>query len=238
MVLEEARKWIADANSIVVLTGAGISAESGVPTFRGDGGMWRNFRAEDLATPEAFERDPKLVWEWYDWRRQLIAGVQPNAGHKALSRLEQAKSEFTLVTQNVDGLHDRAGSYRVLKLHGDIWRLRCTECGADWPERRAPLPKLPPKCRCGALARPGVVWFGEALPPGIMLEAQHATESAEVLLVVGTSAVVYPAASLIPFAKKAGARIVEVNTDETTATPMADASFRAPAGEVLPRLVG
>ena len=237
-MLEEARKWIADANSIVVLTGAGISAESGVPTFRGDGGMWRNFRAEDLATPEAFERDPKLVWEWYDWRRQLIAGVQPNAGHKALSRLEQAKAEFTLVTQNVDGLHDRAGSYRVLKLHGDIWRLRCTDCGADWPERRTPLPKLPPKCRCGAMARPGVVWFGEALPAGIMLEAQHATESAEMLLVVGTSAVVYPAASLIPFAKKAGARIVEVNTDETAATPMADASFRAPAGEVLPRLVG
>ena len=237
-MLEQARKWIADANSIVVLTGAGISAESGVPTFRGDGGMWRNFRAEDLATPEAFERDPKLVWEWYDWRRQLIAGVQPNAGHKALSRLEQAKSEFTLVTQNVDGLHDRAGSYRVLKLHGDIWRLRCTDCGADWPERRTPLPKLPPKCRCGALARPGVVWFGEALPAGIMLEAQHATESAEMLLVVGTSAVVYPAASLVPFAKKAGARIVEVNTDETAATPMADVSFRAPAGEVLPQLVG
>ena len=203
-MLEQARQWIADANSIVVLTGAGISAESGVPTFRGDGGLWRNFRPEDLATPEAFERDPLLVWEWYDWRRQLIAGVQPNAGHKALARLERAKPDFTLVTQNVDGLHDRAGSYRVLKLHGDIWRLRCTDCGADWPERRAPLPKLPPKCRCGAMARPGVVWFGEALPAGIMLEAQHATESAEVLLVVGTSAVVYPAASLIPFAKKRG----------------------------------
>jgi NAD-dependent deacetylase len=236
-VLEQVRGWISAASSIVALSGSGISAESGVPTFRGDGGLWRNFRPEDLATPEAFERDPMLVWEWYDWRRQKIAEAAPNPGHKALARLERAKADFTLVTQNVDGLHDRAGSLRVLKLHGDIWRMRCTDCGADWPERRTPLPKLPPKCRCGAMARPGVVWFGEPLPNGIMLEAQHAAESAEVLLVVGTSAVVYPAASLIPFAKKSGARIVEVNTDETPATPLADASFRAPAGEVLPQLL-
>jgi NAD-dependent deacetylase len=237
-VLDQVKEWVASADSIVALTGAGISAESGVPVFRGDSGLWRNFRPEDLATPEAFERDPLLVWEWYDWRRRKIAEAQPNAGHKALARLERLKPDFTLVTQNVDGLHDRAGSLRILKLHGDIWRLRCTGCGADWPERRSPLPKLPPKCRCGAIARPGVVWFGEPLPPGILREAQHAAESANLLLVVGTSAVVYPAASLIPFAKKAGARIVEINTDETAATPMADASFRAPAGEVLPHLTG
>ena len=236
-MLEQVRDWIASANSIVALTGAGISAESGIPTFRGEGGLWRNYRPEDLATPEAFARDPLLVWEWYDWRRQVIAKAEPNEGHKTLARMEREKAEFTLVTQNVDGLHERARSIRVLKLHGDIWRLRCTGCDSDWPERRVPLPKLPPHCRCGSMARPGVVWFGEPLPPGILLEAQHAAETAEVLLVIGTSAVVYPAASLVPFAKKSGARIVEINVDETPATPMADASFREPAGQLLPKLL-
>ena len=155
--LEQAREWLAQATRVAVLTGAGISAESGVPTFRGDGGLWKEYKAEDLATPEAFLKDPRLVWEWYNWRRELIAKALPNAAHKALVQLEIKKREYTLVTQNVDGLHDRAGSGRMLKLHGDIWRMRCTACGANWPDRRAPLPKIPPHCACGGLARPGVV---------------------------------------------------------------------------------
>lgn len=222
---------------MAVLTGAGISAESGVPTFRGDGGLWKDYKAEDLATPEAFVKDPRLVWEWYNWRRELISQALPNAAHKALVQLEIRKREYTLITQNVDGLHDRAGSGRVLKLHGDIWRMRCTVCGANWPDRRAPLPKIPPHCACGGLARPGVVWFGEPLPDGMMKEAEHAAGSAEVLLVVGTSAVVYPAASLVPYAKQGGAKVIEINTGDTGFTNLVDCALRGPAGELLPQLL-
>ncbi len=237
MTLEDARAAIADAASVAVLTGAGISAESGIPTFRGPGGLWRNYKPEDLATPEAFARDPKLVWEWYNWRRELVAKAEPNAAHRALVALEVRKPRFTLITQNVDGLHDRAGSGKILKLHGDLWRMRCTECGANWPDGRAPLPKLPPHCGCGGLARPGVVWFGEPLPEGMMQEAEHAAADAAVLLVIGTSAVVYPAASLIPFAREAGAKIIEINVEPSAASSMADVVLQGPAGEILPQLL-
>ena len=235
--LEQAREWLYQATAVAVLTGAGISAESGIPTFRGPDGLWKQYQPEDLATPEAFARDPKLVWEWYNWRREKIAPALPNPAHKALVQLEIKMRSFTLVTQNVDGLHDRAGSGRVLKLHGDIWRLRCTVCGANWPDRRVPLPKIPPHCQCGGLARPGVVWFGEPLPDGMMKEAEHAVASAQAFLVIGTSANVYPAASLIPYAKQAGAKVIEINTEDTPYTAVVDCALRGPAGELLPRLL-
>lgn len=235
--LTQPRAWLAEATNVAVLTGAGISAESGVPTFRGDGGLWREYKAEDLATPEAFARDPKLVWEWYDWRRGVIAKAAPNAAHKALVDLERRKPGFTLITQNVDGLHDLAGSGKMLKLHGDIWRMRCLECGANFPNRRVPLPKLPPHCACGGMARPGVVWFGEPLPEGMMKEAEHAVTSAQVFLVIGTSAVVYPAAGLIPYAKQSGARVIEINTEATPATAIVDCALQGPASEILPALL-
>ncbi len=236
--VRQIRELIRGAKSITVLTGAGISAESGIPTFRGQGGLWREFRAEDLATPQAFARDPKLVWEWYDWRRSLIAQAQPNPGHFALAELESRTPTFTLVTQNVDGLHDRAGNRNILKVHGDIWTLRCVTCRREWQDLRPNLPELPPCCECGGLARPGVVWFGEMLPEGVWQRAEDAAARAEVLLVIGTSAVVYPAASLISFAQESGAKVVEINIARTPLTARIDYSLRGPSGELLPQLVG
>jgi NAD-dependent deacetylase len=235
--LEQARRWLAEAEHVCVLTGAGISAESGVPVFRGPGGLWRQYRAEELATPEAFATDPRLVWEWYDWRRSVVARAESNAGHRALTELEARAGEFTLVTQNVDGLHERAGSRRVLKLHGDLWTLRCIGCGVESVNREVPLWELPPRCACGALLRPGVVWFGEALPADVLEAAFAAAGRAEVFLVVGTSAVVQPAASLPLAAKRAGARLIEVNLEPTPLTELTDATFLGTAGELLPRLV-
>jgi len=235
--MQRAREWLREAWSVAALTGAGISAESGIPTFRGAGGLWREFRAEDLATPEAFARDPRLVWEWYDWRRGLIARAEPNAGHRALEELGRRVKRFTLITQNVDGLHDRAGSRNVLKVHGDIWMVRCTACGRETRDDRVPLPELPPRCGCGGLLRPGVVWFGESLPGNVWLEAERATRQAGVFLVIGTAAVVYPAAGLVPLAKAAGAKVVEINLDETPYSAQVDCSLRGRAGELLPELI-
>lgn len=228
--------WIREAASITVLTGAGISAESGIPTFRGPGGLWRSFRPEDLATPEAFARDPKLVWEWYDWRRSIIAQAQPNAGHLALAELERRARSFTLITQNVDGLHDRAGSRNILKVHGDIWTLRCGSCGRERNDRREKIDPLPPRCACGGIERPGVVWFGESLPPKVWAEAEKAARESDLFFVIGTSAQVYPAAGLVELAKRAGAKVVEINIAETPVSEMADASLRGAAAEILPEL--
>jgi NAD-dependent protein deacetylase/lipoamidase len=236
--LAEVGEWIRQARRIVVLTGAGISRESGVPVFRGPGGLWRNFRPEELATPEAFARDAKLVWEWYDWRRSVIARAEPNRAHQALVELERAKAEFRLITQNVDGLHERAGSRRVIRLHGDIWTLRCTACGREETNRAVPLEPLPPRCGCGGVMRPGVVWFGEALPQEALEQAFEAARRAEVFLVVGTSAVVHPAAALPGVARQAGARVIEVNPEATELSAAAEISLRGPAGEILPEMVG
>jgi len=235
------RDWVASARSIAVLTGAGISAESGIPTFRDQSSdrpaLWKNFRAEDLATPQAFAHDPKFVWEWYDWRRSLIAKAEPNAGHLALAQLEKRTPSFTLITQNVDGLHGRAGSTRLLKVHGDIWWLRCTLCGRERQDLRPHLPDLPPHCNCGGIERPGVVWFGENLPPEIWSQAEQSASAADIFLVVGTSALVYPAAGLVHLAKASGAKVVEVNPAETPVSGMVDFSWRAPAAEALPQIL-
>ncbi|MFN2290134.1 MAG: SIR2 family NAD-dependent protein deacylase [Anaerolineae bacterium] len=226
----------AQVRSVTVLTGAGISAESGVPTFRGEGGLWRNYRAEDLATPQAFRRDPALVWEWYDWRRGLVGACQPNAAHETLAEMEDALPELTLVTQNVDGLHRLAGSRNVLALHGNIWRLRCSRgCRPNWEDRRVPLPEIPPRCPdCGALARPDVVWFGESLPRRELEAAFEAAQRCQVMLVVGTSAVVQPAASLPVVALDRGAYVVEVNPQSTPLSAVVDEVIRGPAAQALP----
>jgi NAD-dependent deacetylase len=177
---------------VVVFTGAGVSAESGIPTFRGAGGLWRDFRPEELATPGAFARDPRLVWEWYEWRRGLVREARPNAAHEAIARLSNA----VVVTQNVDGLHARAGSHDVIELHGNIFRVRCVR--EDGPrDAYEPLAPMPPRCACGALLRPDVVWFGEMLPEEALARASEAIREADLLLVIGTSGVVYPAAGLV-----------------------------------------
>lgn len=235
--MDQARQWLHSAQRAAVLTGAGISAESGIPTFRGPGGLWRNFRPEDLATPEAFARDPHLVWEWYDWRRGLIAKAEPNAGHLALVELEKRVPAFDLITQNVDGLHRRAGSRNVTCLHGDIWTLRCTSCWKSVESLQVPLDPRPPRCECGAMQRPGVVWFGEALPAAEWLAAEEAARHCDVFLIVGTSAAVMPAGGLAALARRAGAKVIEVNAEQTHLSAAADASLRGPAGVILPQLL-
>ncbi len=219
---------------IVVLTGAGISAESGVPTFRGKGGLWKNFNPMELATPEAFGRNPKLVWEWYDWRRQLIARAEPNDGHIILAQMEKEYESFWLITQNVDGLHQRAGSERVVELHGNIWKVLCLTCGREYYDYRAPLEETPPNCKhCGGLLRPGVVWFGEPLPADALGKAYELSREADIFLLIGTSAQVYPAAELPLIAKSAGAKLIEINPEETPITSYADLSLREKASTGL-----
>jgi NAD-dependent deacetylase len=226
-----------EATRVLVLTGAGISAESGVPTFRGPHGLWCEFRPEDLATADAFAHDPRLVWEWYDWRRQQVAQARPNAAHQALVELEALVPEILVVTQNVDGLHAAAGSRRLVELHGSLWRVRCVACGEEAEDRRTPLPELPPHCACGGRQRPGVVWFGEALPQQALFESLAAAQRAEVVIVIGTSSVVYPAAALPQAAKSAGGFVIEVNPEATSLTPIADVSLRGTAVGIVPRLV-
>ncbi len=214
---------------VVVFTGAGVSAESGIPTFRGVGGLWRDFRPEDLATPEAFARDCKLVWEWYEWRRGLVRAAQPNAAHLSIAKLSGA----IVVTQNVDGLHARAGARDVIELHGSIFRVRCTREGST-RDAAAPFAVVPPRCECGALLRPDVVWFGEALPALEWERATEAIRAADLLLVIGTSGVVYPAAGLVALHRGLS---IEINPQASGVSSGCTFAIPMTAAEATPRIV-
>jgi NAD-dependent deacetylase len=236
-LLSRLAERLSAASSLTVLTGAGVSAASGVPTFRGHGGLWKRYRVEELATPEAFARDPRLVWEWYDWRRSLVAACRPNRAHEVLAAWSRRLPDFALLTQNVDGLHERAGTRAVTRLHGSLWTLRCTaRCGHapdGWRDETVPLDPLPPTCPgCGGLARPGVVWFGEPLDPRDWAAAERAS-ACDAFLAIGTSAVVHPAAGLVLRARSLGAFVAEINPDATDASALVDVHLPLPADEAL-----
>ena len=252
--VDAARRRIAGAARLLVLTGAGVSAASGVPTFRGEAGLWRNFRPEELATPHAFARDPALVWEWYRWRRTLVAACAPNAAHHALARHAASHDGVTLVTQNVDGLHEAAAAAlqpgnadewrraRPLTLHGSLFATRCTRCAYRRDDRDRTTAHhgddAPPRCpECGALLRPGVVWFGEALPAATLERAAEAAGAADVCLVVGTSGVVHPAAGLAGLTASAGGVVIEVNPAPSALTSLATISLRGGAEVLVPALL-
>jgi len=246
-----AKELLAEASAVCVLSGAGVSAESGVPTFRGEGGLWKSHAPEELATPQAFRRDPRLVWEWYDWRREKIRACRPNPGHDALAAFALGKRGVRIVTQNVDGLHEAAARATAgagdpspalpLELHGSIFRVKCTACTYRVPHRlpvRTETAEDLPRCPvCSGLLRPDVVWFGEALDAKILQEAFRAAREAPVCLVVGTSALVHPAASVPLATLEAGGSLIEVNPDETPLTSVARISLRGPSGQVLPGLL-
>jgi NAD-dependent deacetylase len=231
------KERLAAARSITVLTGAGISADSGVPTFRGTEGLWRNFRAEDLATPEAFDRDPRLVWEWYNWRRELIATKKPNPAHDAIAELERRCAQFWLITQNVDGLHRTAGSQRLSEIHGNIWMVRCTACGQVTENRDVPIHILPICRDCRNFLRPHIVWFGESLAEEDLQRSYTALQASDLCLVIGTSGVVYPAAGFASIAKEAGAFVAEINLDQTPQTDLVDLSLQGRAKDIVPLLL-
>jgi NAD-dependent deacetylase len=225
------------ANRVMVVTGAGISAESGIPTFRGPDGLWRNFKAEELATPQAFQRQPQTVWEWYDWRRGLCAQARPNPAHHVVAAMERFYHHFTLVTQNVDGLHPRAGSRRMVEVHGSIWRAQCLQCGATLPLEETPLKTLPPLHEgCGGMLRPAVVWFGESYEPAILQQMFTAAEEAQLVLVIGTSGGVALPVDLVTQARQAGATIIEINRERSAVSRLAHERLEGKAGEILPEL--
>ncbi len=232
---------IAAARRLTVLTGAGVSAASGVPTFRGPGGLWRNHRPEDLATPEAFDREPRLVWEWYAWRRELVRKAAPNRAHEVLAAWSRRMPGFRLITQNVDGLHERAGTRNVVRFHGSLWEVACRDRCAGAPSAwraEEPFPELPPRCpHCGGLLRPGVVWFGEAIPEEALAAAREAVDC-DVCLAVGTSSVVHPAAGLLSAAGARGAFTAEINPEATPASGGVRLAIPGRAEEVLDAVEG
>jgi len=230
---------IKNSRSLFVLTGAGISAESGIPTFRGKDGLWKSYSATDLATPEAFNRDPELVWEWYRWRQSIIRDAQPNPAHIVLVKLEKYVRSFMLLTQNVDNLHQLAGSANVLELHGNIFRARCLTCrqktmiGTKTTEYTKPIPS----CACGGNLRPDVVWFGEMIPQDIWSSALAFLAHADTALICGTSGIVWPAAAIPEYAKQENVRTIEINLERTPISAMVDVFLQGKAGELLPDIV-
>lgn len=235
--IQEMRSILTSDHSITVMTGAGISAESGVPTFRGADGHWRGRDPMSLATPEAFNADPHLVWQWYDERRAALTRCIPNLAHQALVRLEAQTPDFTLATQNVDGLHRLAGSENIIHLHGDIFTLRCTECGAERIDRTHGWDDLPRCPACGGVERPGVVWFGEALPEGALETVGEAVARCEAFLIVGTSGIVWPAAGFANLARRLGKAVLLVNLEPTDQSDLATHALYGRAGEILPELI-
>jgi NAD-dependent deacetylase len=237
MDLEILSSKIRPESRITVLTGAGVSAASGVPTFRGADGLWKQHRPESIATAEAFQRDPKFVWEWYDWRRQVLSTKTPNRAHEVLAAWSRRYPNFTLITQNVDGLHERAGTQNLIRFHGSIWEVlcwnKCPSSPARWLDETVPFRQIPPKCpHCDGIVRPGVVWFGEGIDRDV-LQRSIAAIDCDVFFTIGTSSQVYPAASLVLAAKERGAFTVEINTEATPASGLLDLPLQGPAEEVL-----
>ena len=234
-LLSSATSFIRNAEHLIALTGAGISKESNVPTFRGKDGLWRQYNAMDLATPQAFAQNPKLVWEWYTWRQDLISKCQPNPAHFTLAEWEKRGILKAVITQNVDSLHWQAGSGKVLEVHGDIWRVKCTACSHH--TRLSEAAKEIPTCpNCGATLRPDVVWFGEGLPHNVMNEVLTHLEQADVIIVIGTSALIQPSASFPLIVKRQGGHVLEVNIETTPLTQIADVHLKGKAGKILPKL--
>ena len=232
--LQQAKDWVATARSITVLTGAGVSAESGIATYRDADGLWNNFRAEDFSSVRAFQEDPAKVWGWYHERRRIMGAAEPNAAHKALAELERKTDQFMLLTQNIDGLHQRAGTDNIVELHGSVWKLSCVNCQGEWEDKRE-LTGIPQCDSCKMMARPAVVWFGEPLVQAAWDRAMRATYC-DVFIVAGTSAQVEPVASLPWVAQRNRARIIEVNKEETPISKSVDISLIGNAGEILPEL--
>ena len=232
---EQIEDQLKNAQKVVFVTGAGISQESGIPTFRGKDGLWRNYDAMKLATIDAFYENPKLVWEWYNERRKNIFNAEPNLGHKAIAELENFL-QVTVLTQNIDGLHQQAGSSKVLELHGSIVKIKCTSCDFK-DEIFTQFSKLPPLCKCGSILRPDVVWFGEGLPQDVWKEAIIQASSCDVMIIAGTSLVVSPANTLPIYARQNNATLIEINPEKTIMTPEMDLSIRSTSTIALPELV-
>ncbi len=234
-ISDDLMRRLRSARSVSVLTGAGVSAESGIPTFRGAGGIWEKYDFTKLATPQGFHSNPILGWEWYQLRQREMKKARPNPAHETISQMESRYPEFSVITQNIDGMHARAGNKRIIELHGNIWRMKCERDGTiiDLVD---PVPEIPPLCHCGSILRPDVVWFGEALPLAAINEAERVARNSEVMFVVGTSAVVYPAAALPLLTKESGGVVIEINIEPTDISSYADASLFGRAGEVMPAL--